>query len=48
MLDEVNIKNHTDIARLHYAFVYEIQGFAVLSELGILEEKASQKVGIML
>lgn len=48
VLDVVSVKESTDVAHLHYDFLHEIQAFAVLSELGILEEKASQKVGIML
>lgn len=44
----VNVKESTDISHLHYAFLHEIQAFAVLSELGIPELEASHKVGIML
>lgn len=48
VLYAVNVKESTDISHLHYAFLHEIQAFAVLSELGIPELEASQKVGIML
>lgn len=48
VLCAVSVKEITDISHLHYACLHEIQGFAVVSELGIPELKASQKVGVML
>jgi len=48
VLHAANVKERTDISHLHYSFLCEIWAFAVLSELGIPELKASQKVGIML
>lgn len=48
VLYAVSVKESADISHLHYACLHEIQAFAVLSELGIPELKASQKAGIML
>lgn len=48
VLYAAKVKKSIDISHLHYAFLHEIQAFAVLSELSISELKASQKVGIML
>lgn len=48
VLCAVSVKEITDISHLHYAYLHEIQAFAVLSELGVPELKASQKVGVML
>lgn len=48
VLNTVSVKDSTDVSHLHYAFLYEIQAFALLSQPGIPELKVSQKAGITL